>query len=157
LILKNGSHEDAAKFSSRSKKDKKIMTKLTAKMSASLKKYRDNIKAGGFSMLEAVVVVGVLLALAVGGFIAYGKITENAKKASVESAASSVYTAALAADMDGDAATTSDLVETDYNNSQDAITVDVTGANDTLVVVASNDDDASITATRSSVAPPVTP
>jgi type II secretory pathway pseudopilin PulG len=44
----------------------------------------------GFSMLEAVVVVGVLLALAVGGFLAYGPITQNAKIAKMKSAASEV-------------------------------------------------------------------
>ena len=134
------------------------MTKLSAKMTASLKKYRDNIKAGGFSMLEAVVVVGVLLALAVGGFIAYGKITENAKKASTEAAASSVYTAILAAGMDGDSETVPGDVITDYNNSQDVITVaavdgpvaaqvpvTATVDGETLVVTATNDG---ITATR---------
>lgn len=135
------------------------MTKLSAKMTASLKKYRDNIKAGGFSMLEAVVVVGVLLALAVGGFIAYGKITENAKRASVESAASSVYTAVLAAEMDGDADTDPADVITDYNDSQEAITVDKQGANDTLSVKATNDDDAAIEAVKGVdwVTPPVAP
>lgn len=99
------------------------MTKLSAKMAARLKNYRSNLKSAGFSMLEAVVVVGVLLALAVSGFIAYGSITANAKKASVESAAASVYTAALAANMDGDASTTLANVITDFNASQTAIVV----------------------------------
>jgi type II secretory pathway pseudopilin PulG len=159
LILKMVPLRMPLNLAPRSKKDKKIMTKLSAKMSASLKKYRDNIKAGGFSMLEAVVVVGVLLALAVGGFIAYGKITENAKKASTESAASSVYTAILAAEMDGDSTTDPFDVIADYNASQDVIVVsavsgsptavpvaDGAGVDDaTLVVTATNDG---ITATR---------
>lgn len=77
-------------------------------------------------MLEAVVVVGVLLALAVGGFLAYGQITENAKKATVETAASSVYTAALAAEVDGDPTTGWQKVQDEYNASQDQIKVVIT-------------------------------
>lgn len=104
------------------------MSKISTSMGARAKKYRALLKENGFSMLEAVVVVGVLLALAVGGFIAYGQITENAKKASVETAASSVYTAALAAKIDGDPATNTKKVQDDYNNSQDAITITITPA-----------------------------
>jgi type II secretory pathway pseudopilin PulG len=104
------------------------MSKASAVMIVPVNKYRALLKENGFSMLEAVVVVGVLLALAAGGFIAYDKITENAKTASVEAAASSVYTAALAAESDGDSATTSALVQGDFNNSQDAIKVTITTA-----------------------------
>lgn len=104
------------------------------KFAARLKNYRSNLKSAGFSMLEAVVVVGVLLALAVSGFIAYGSITDNAKKASTESAAASVYTAALAANMDGDATTTVNKVLSDYNSSQNTIVVSaVQGATKTPV------------------------
>lgn len=129
------------------------MTKLSAKMAARLKNYRSSLKSAGFSMLEAVVVVGVLLALAVSGFIAYGEITKNAKKASVESAAASVYTAVLAAEMDGqetgDPATPDgDEVITAYNTSQSAITVAKAGANDTLAVKAQNNSDKSISAVK---------
>lgn len=123
------------------------------KFSARLKQYRSNVKENGFSMLEAVVVVGVLLALAVGGFIAYGQITDNAKKAATESAAASVYTAALAANMDGDSNTTVFKVIDEYNKSQTAVQVtatqgatpvaiaaDTTTVDDkTLVVTATND------------------
>lgn len=116
------------------------MTKLSAKMAARLKNYRSNLKSAGFSMLEAVVVVGVLLALAVSGFIAYGSITANAKKASVESAASSVYTAALAAEMDGDSATDPATVISDFNASQTSIEVAKAGSDKTLAVEARNID-----------------
>ena len=102
------------------------MRKIFVVMIAPIDKHRARLKENGFSMLEAVVVVGVLLALAVGGFVAYGAITENAKKASVETAASSVYTAALAAEMDGDPSTTSALVQQAFNDSQDTIKVTVT-------------------------------
>lgn len=78
----------------------------------------------GFSMLEAVVVVGVLLALAVGGFFAYGPITENAKRAKVKTAASEVYTAVSVASIDSDLATEpQDVIDT-YNASNSEIKVE---------------------------------
>lgn len=77
----------------------------------------------GFSMLEAVVVVGVLLALAVGGFFAYGPITQNAKLAKVKSTASEVYTAVMVAHIDGDPTTKpQDVIDT-YNASTEKIRV----------------------------------
>lgn len=79
----------------------------------------------GFSMLEAVVVVGVLLALAVGGFFAYGPIAENAKRAKVKSAASEVHTAVLVADIDGDPTTNPQNVIDDWNGSTDKIRVEI--------------------------------
>lgn len=88
----------------------------------------------GFSMLEAVVVVGVLLALAVSGFIAYGTVTENAKVAAVKSAASQVHTAVMVANLDGDPVTTSTTVMDDWNNSNDRIKVRIVG--DTVEIAA---------------------
>lgn len=79
----------------------------------------------GFSMLEAVVVVGVLLALAVSGFFAYGPITENAKRAAVKSAATSVHTAVTVAIIDGDPTTIPDDVIKNWNNSNDKIKVKI--------------------------------
>lgn len=99
------------------------MFKISSARLTPITNYRTQLKELGFSMLEAVVVVGVLLALAVGGFLAYGQITQNAKKASVENAAATVYTAALAAESDGDSNTSADKVISDYNSSQDKIKV----------------------------------
>lgn len=79
----------------------------------------------GFSMLEAVVVVGVLLALAVGGFFAYGPIAENAKIAKVKSAAAEIHTGVLVASMDGDVATTPQKVIDDWNASTNKIRVEI--------------------------------
>jgi alpha-tubulin suppressor-like RCC1 family protein/type II secretory pathway pseudopilin PulG len=79
----------------------------------------------GFSMLEAVVVVGVLLALAVGGFFAYGPITENAKRAKVKSAASEVHTGVLVASMDGDANTEPQGVIDTWNASTGKIHAEI--------------------------------
>lgn len=79
----------------------------------------------GFSMLEAVVVVGVLLALAAGGLFAYGPIAENAKIAKAKSAASEVYTAVMVSLVDGDTTTNAQSVVDAYNSSQDKIKVEI--------------------------------
>jgi type II secretory pathway pseudopilin PulG len=79
----------------------------------------------GFSMLEAVVVVGVLLALAVGGFIAYGPIIENAEKAKVQSAATDIYTAVTVASFDGDPATKPEDIVQAFNDSNDTIKAEI--------------------------------
>lgn len=95
----------------------------------------------GFSMLEAVVVVGVLLALAIGGFVAYGTIAENAKMAKVKTAASEIHTGILAATFDGDASTDTQKVLDNWNGSTDAITVEVIsgpGSNGDFCVQAKN-------------------
>lgn len=54
----------------------------------------------GFSLLELVVAIGILLVLTVGGLIGYSAITKNAKEAAVETAASDVMTAAMVNDSD---------------------------------------------------------
>lgn len=74
-------------------------------------------------MLEAVVVVGVLLALAVGGLFAYGPIVTNAKLAKLKSAASEVYTAATIYAVDGDPSTKPQDALDNFNSSQSDITV----------------------------------
>ena len=56
--------------------------------------------ADGFSLLELVVAVGILLVLTVGGLLAYSGITDNARNAAVQSAASEVYTSASAYEAD---------------------------------------------------------
>lgn len=99
----------------------------------------------GFSMLEAVVVVGVLLALAVTGFFAYGPITENAKMAKVRSAASEIHTGVLVASLDNDASTKPEDVIGAWNLSTDQIFVEIlkpaageTSANGDYCVQATN-------------------
>lgn len=55
----------------------------------------------GFSLLELVIAIGIILVLTVGGLIGYGAIQDNAKRAATEAAASEVATAAMAYDTDG--------------------------------------------------------
>jgi surface protein len=76
-------------------------------------------------MLEAVVVVGVLLALAVGGFFAYGPIVKNAKLAKVKSAVSEVFTAVQVAQIDGDPSTSVASVIEAYNGSNETIKFEI--------------------------------
>jgi photosystem II stability/assembly factor-like uncharacterized protein/Tfp pilus assembly protein PilE len=98
------------------------MTERTKRAKILLRSLKKKTRlATGFSMLEAVVVVGVLLALAVGGFFAYGPITKNAKIAKVKSAVSDVYTAVAVAQIDGDPTTSATDVIAAYNASNDKI------------------------------------
>jgi len=51
----------------------------------------------GFSLLELVVAIGILLVLTVGGLIGYSGITDNARTAAAESAASEISTGIIVA------------------------------------------------------------
>lgn len=60
----------------------------------SLKARRDAAKnEGGFSLIDVVVTVAIIVALSVGGFVTYSGIVDNAKSAATASAADQVYTA----------------------------------------------------------------
>jgi type II secretory pathway pseudopilin PulG len=83
----------------------------------------------GFSLLEMVVAMGILIVLTVGGILAYNGITDNARQAAVDTAAKGVYTAAVAYESDNDGGTDRDTAVTEYNDSADgAIEVAVTNA-----------------------------
>jgi type II secretory pathway pseudopilin PulG len=95
----------------------------------------------GFSMLEAVVVVGVLLALAIGGFLSYGNIAENAKYAKVNSAASEVYTAVMVSKIDGDSTTKAGDVLAQFNDSNKIIKVTMKDADSIALIPAMTPED----------------
>lgn len=98
-------------------------------------------KEDGFSLLELVVAVSIMLILAVVGFIAYQGLTDNARDAAVDSAANQVLTAAIAADNAPDATPEDVLaVATDYNESSDGVTVSISGSAEGLIVEAQYDD-----------------
>jgi type II secretory pathway pseudopilin PulG len=114
----------------------------------------------GFSMLEAVVVVGVLLALAVGGFLSYGPIAENAKMATVVSTAAQMATATTTATFDGDSATQPQDVIDDWNASTGNIRVELlaaTNPNASRCVTAYWVDYPAITAQRGFCPPSIEP
>lgn len=71
----------------------------------------------GFSLLELVVAVGILLVLTIGGLIAYSGITDNARNAAVQSAASEIYTAATAKEAAGETQTGAEDAAQEWINS----------------------------------------
>lgn len=100
----------------------------------------------GFTLLEMVVAVGVLLALAVGGFLAYNGIQHRAKVAVTEAAAQEVYNGGRLAQEQGQAATTA---RDEFNATTDAITTDIEEKSDrTICATAVHQDDNEITASR---------
>lgn len=84
----------------------------------------------GFSLIDVVVTVAIIVALSVGGFVAYSGIVTQAKAAGVSSAADQVRTAMVVADNDSDPATTHATVLASYNGSAStgSATVTETGA-----------------------------
>lgn len=57
-----------------------------------IQEYLNNRKDEGFSLLELVVALGILLVLTVGGLLAYNTITNNARQAAVNRSASELHT-----------------------------------------------------------------
>lgn len=88
------------------------------------KRAERELNEDGFSLLELVVAIGIMLILTVGGLIGYSQITDNARKAAVESGASSVMTAAMVYESNGD---DPQKAATDFNasSSNNQITADV--------------------------------
>lgn len=97
-------------------------------------------KEDGFSLLELVVAVSIMLILAVVGFIAYQGLTDNAREAAVDSAANQVLTAAIAADNSPGTEQTVDSVVDGYSND-DGITVSytATGGDDGELTIEAED------------------
>lgn len=71
----------------------------------------------GFSLLELVVAIGILLVLTVGGLIGYSAITNNAKDAAVQSAVSEIATSAAVKEANGDTNTGAMEAATDWLGS----------------------------------------
>ena len=96
----------------------------------SLKARRDAAKnEGGFSLIDVVVTVAIIVALSVGGFVTYTGIVDNAKSAATASAADQVYTAITVENIDSTVAD-NDPVATYNTSAKGEITVvEGTGAN----------------------------
>lgn len=82
------------------------MFKSLKKFATVLNKKKKSFDEQGFSLLELVVAVGVLLVLTVGGLLAYSSITDNARQASVNNLADEIYTVVSANLSDTDSTTT---------------------------------------------------
>jgi len=102
-----------------------------------MRNFIDSLKArkaaseneSGFSLIDVVVTVAIIVALSVGGFVAYSGIVDSAKAAATVSAADQVRTALVVADNDNDPATTHGTVISGYNESANgSIVVSETGA-----------------------------
>jgi len=91
-----------------------------------MRNFIDSLKArqaaqdeSGFSLIDVVVTVAIIVALSVGGFVSYSGIVTNAKAAATTSAADQVYTAVAVNANDGGLGNPVDT----YNKSSDAIKV----------------------------------
>lgn len=87
----------------------------------------------GFTLMEVVITVAIVLILSIGGFIAYSGFQSNARDAAVESAAQQVYTGASAQRMN-DSGADLEALAAEYNTSAKGITASVEeGENDICV------------------------
>lgn len=77
----------------------------------------------GFSLIDVVVTVAIIVAISAGGFIAYNGIVHNAKQGAVQYAATNVYRAAAAYENDGDDSTNACSAVQEYNSSSEGIDV----------------------------------
>lgn len=85
----------------------------------------------GFSLLELVVAIGILLVLTVGGLIGYSAITGNAKTAAAQSAASEISTAVMVALSDSDDGNDTAAVNpTTYTDDYDGIDITIVATED---------------------------
>ena len=79
----------------------------------------------GFSLIDVVVTVAIIVALSVGGFVAYTGIVGNAKQAAVDYAASNVYKAAVVYENDSEGSTSACTAVDEFNKSSQGITVNL--------------------------------
>lgn len=81
---------------------------------------RDN---RGFSLIDVVVTVAIIVALSIGGFVGYGAIVNNAKQGAVDYAATNVYRSAVVFENDGDDSTNACTAVDRYNSTSEGIAV----------------------------------
>lgn len=77
----------------------------------------------GFSLIDVVVTVAIIVALSVGGFIAYTGLVDQAKQGAVDYAASNVYQAALVYENDSNPDTDACYAVDEYNTTSTGIEV----------------------------------
>lgn len=112
------------------------MIKLKKKVKGYVENYLKQVNDDGFSLLELVVAVGILLILTVGGLLAYNGLTRNARVAAVQSAADEVLTGAVAADVQGKSKEEIEDVGDEWTNTgKGVITTTVDASDRTCIVV----------------------
>lgn len=77
----------------------------------------------GFSLIDVVVTVAIIVALSVGGFISYNALVNNSKQGAVDYASSNVYKSALVYESDGNDSTDACSAVKEYNDSSEGIDV----------------------------------
>lgn len=86
-------------------------------MNSLLKRLKSQRNERGFSLIDVVITVAIIVALSVGGFVTYNGIVDNAKQGAVDYAASNTYKAALAYESDGMDDTTACSAVDEYNTN----------------------------------------
>jgi hypothetical protein len=80
----------------------------------------------GFSLVDVVVTVAIIVALSVGGFVAYGTLVDSAKQGAVDYAASNVWDSVAVYEQDGDPGTSACTAVDEYNRTSGGIKVSLT-------------------------------
>jgi Tfp pilus assembly protein PilE len=71
----------------------------------------------GFSLIDVVVTVAIIIALSVGGFLGYQGLVSQAKQGAVDYAASNVWNSVAVYEQDGDPTTTACTAIDEYNSN----------------------------------------
>ncbi len=95
----------------------------------------------GFSLIDVVVTVAIIVALSVGGFVAYNGLVNSAKQGAVDFAASNVYKSALVYESDVDPATNACSAVDEYNGNSAEIKVQLMVPKDGFGATPTNPDD----------------
>ncbi|GAA2178887.1 hypothetical protein GCM10009847_10740 [Leucobacter tardus] len=92
-------------------------------------------KEEGFTLIDVIVTIAIVIALAVGGFVSYGNLTDQAKRAVTEAAAQQVYDAANV--FNHEKSKTPTEASAEFNQRHEKVTTSVVGEN---CVVALHED-----------------
>lgn len=130
----------------------KYMTKIFDSLKirkTTLIKHKDN----GFSLIELVVAMSVMITLSVGGMISYSNMTKSSKKEAVEDAVNNVYKTAFNYEYDDDVTTDANTARDDWVNSSknaDTMIITVVRPSETtlLKVTVTDKKDKTITMTK---------
>lgn len=81
-----------------------------------MNKYNERINDKGFSLLELVIAVGILIILSVGGTVSYNAIMKDQRNSTISLVASNVMNEVLTNVIDFDDNTTAQMAVDDFNN-----------------------------------------